>query len=505
MNLMKSNPPNIIFLMTDQHRWNALGCANPLVQTPNLDRLAASGIRFDQAICNAPMCVPSRYSMMTGLYPSQNGVLHNRHFIPRDEDLPVPMMPERLRRAGYQTAGFGKTHWYLGSRLQPAGSNTVTSRRGFEVRAQARDLDPNNVQPGALVMQDEDPEAWAALIAETREFGGGGEGVKGYLGCTSRVGPERHREGWLTRKCLDFLEGGRQADRPLFLYLSFDFPHAGFNVPAGYEERYNLDDIPDSACPPWETEPEGHAAPDRRTAEWIHLTSEQRRRSTLRYFALCTYVDELFGQVLDRLRDDGVLDNSLIVFTSDHGEMLGDRGFRFSKYCMYEGSVRVPIILAGSVVEAGRRGTVDSRPAELIDILPTLLDAAGIEQPPTLPGLSLLGSATREGSFCEMHGSGYEIAETDLGKNWLSGTFVLQAPTLMWRTPEWKLILHTPGPASSVLDNQTECLGELYDLRNDPMEWTNRYNDPNCEAIREALTHRLLEFSNRLQVTDPSH
>ncbi|MDQ3362824.1 MAG: sulfatase-like hydrolase/transferase, partial [Actinomycetota bacterium] len=106
--------PNILFLMTDQHRFDALGSVNPVVRTPNLDRLASRGVRFTQAVCNAPMCVPSRYSMMTGLYPSQVGVRHNTQMIPTDEDLPAPVLAQRLLDSGYQTAGFGKTHWYMG-------------------------------------------------------------------------------------------------------------------------------------------------------------------------------------------------------------------------------------------------------------------------------------------------------------------------------------------------------------------------------------------------------
>ena len=119
-----ARPPNIIFLMTDQQRWDALGVLNPAIKTPNLDRLARQGILFRQAVCQAPMCVPSRYALMLGLYPSQMKVLTNGDSL-SDEQLPATPLPEILRKAGYQTAGFGKTPW-----RQP-----IPSTRGFEVRA----------------------------------------------------------------------------------------------------------------------------------------------------------------------------------------------------------------------------------------------------------------------------------------------------------------------------------------------------------------------------------
>jgi hypothetical protein len=120
--------------MADQYRWDALGGVNRLVKTPNLDSLAARGVRFGRATVNAPMCLPSRYSMMTGLYPSQVGVRHNAQMCPTDADLPAPVLAQRLRDAGYQTAGFGKTHWYLGEESSPS-IPVETSTRGFEVRA----------------------------------------------------------------------------------------------------------------------------------------------------------------------------------------------------------------------------------------------------------------------------------------------------------------------------------------------------------------------------------
>jgi arylsulfatase A-like enzyme len=463
--------------MADQYRWDALGSVNPLVKTPNLDSLAARGVRFTRATVNAPMCVPSRYSLMTGLYPSQVGVRHNAQMCPTDKDLPVPVLAQRLHEAGYQTAGFGKTHWYLGERLAPK-IHVETSTRGFEIRAQRNTDEPGRVEPGAAQMGHQRPEAYAALSAETEPYGTG-ETVEAYKGFTSSVPPEEHTEAWLTEKALEFLGSRREEGKPFFLYLSFDFPHAPFNVPPGYEELYNLDEIPPRPEPPDGTNLTGHAG-----AQWMYwkkwlreTTTLERRRTTLRYYALCTYVDAQFGRVLRRLEETGEAENTVIVFTSDHGEMLGDRR-RFSKYCLYEGSVRVPLILTGPGVPTHLRGTADDRPAELVDVLPTLLSAAGEATRPEFPGANLLAESVRTASFAEMHGKGYERLQ--------------EAPAYMWRTHDWKLITYVPGNVADAEARVDEARGELYDLRADPREFENLYDDPAYLHARERLHRELL-------------
>jgi arylsulfatase A-like enzyme len=468
---------NILFLMADQYRWDALGSVNPVVKTPHLDSLAARGVRFGRATVNAPMCLPSRYSMMTGLYPSQVGVRHNVQMCPTDENLPAPVLAQRLREAGYQTAGFGKTHWYLGEDLAP-NVPVKTSTRGFEVRAQRNTDEPRRVEPGAVQMGHERPEDYAALAAETGPYGSG-ETVAAYKGFTSSVPPERHTEAWLTDKALEFLGGGRDEGRPFFLYLSFDYPHAPFNVPPGYEASYDLEEIPPPPEAPTGANLDGHAGREwKRWEQWLRETSAQERRmSTLRYYALCSYVDAQFGRVLRWLEETGEAENTFVIFTSDHGEMLGERR-RFSKYCLYEGSVRVPLILAGPGIPEGLRGTADDRPAELVDVLPTLLSVAGEAAPPEFPGASLLTEPARTGSYSEMHGTGYEKVQ--------------RAPAYMWRTRDWKLVTYLPGDAADAASRAHEAKGELYDLRADPRELENLYENPGHLSVRERLRGELL-------------
>jgi arylsulfatase A-like enzyme len=471
----KANKPNIIFLMTDQQRWDAIGINNPHIKTPNLDRLARQGILFNQATCQAPMCTPSRYSMMLGLYPSQLGIRSNGSHPIGDANLPCDPLPERLKKAGYQTAGFGKTHW--GRTDQPIGT------RGFETRVVgAKEV---GQETGARYQDDENPEGLAAYRKETANYGPGEEGVDGFIGKTSDVADRDHRDGWVAEKCLEFLDEGMDPSRPLFLYLSFLKPHAGLNAPKRFVDMYNINDIPDTEQPPWLEEQDTHLAYGNKTnkfqttrylewrAAWTKMTPLERRRTTLYYYANCSWLDDYFGQALAKLEKSGRLKNALIVFTSDHGEMLGERHYRFTKYCLYDSSVRVPILLSGSVIPEVLRGTVDNRPAELVDLYPTLANAAGTKHQLFSPGLDLLSDQIRKGSFCEYHDSG--------------------APAYMWRTKKWKLILFSDQPLEKAKSSGLPMKGELYDLENDPHEWNNLYNSKKHQKIREQLKTELLE------------
>ncbi|TVY11399.1 sulfatase family protein [Paenibacillus cremeus] len=476
--------PDIIFLMTDQQRWDCIGRFNSQIITPTLDKLAEQGITYTQAVCQAPMCVPSRTSMMFGYYPSQLGVRTNYGGLFDEDKLPGDPLPELLRKAGYQTAGFGKTHWNHGLK------DSNPSTRGFEVRAVGLAKDSGHYEQGAVMMGDDDPEGLRAYYEETKDYGGGEENSNGYIGCTSQISMEKHRDGWVAEKCLDFIENGLDPERPLFLYLSFLKPHAGFNVPKQFEDLYNLDDIPDILQPPWEAEADTHLEASDEVSStsreqywekrrvWEGMTRDERKRTTLRYWANCTWLDHYFGRALEKLEQQGRLDNALIVFVSDHGEMLGERNFRFSKYCLYESSVRVPMILSGSYIPAEQRGNLDDRPAELIDLIPTLAPVAGFEADPRLPGLDLLGERKRVGSFCEFHGKGAPVEHS--------------APALMWRTKEWKLILYLPGSIADSVTRVGEYSGELYHLKEDPNELNNVYREERFAAVRERMTAELL-------------
>jgi arylsulfatase len=465
-------PPNIIFLMDDQHRWDALGIVDPMVHTPNLDGLAKEGVYFDQAVCQAPMCVASRNSMMMGLYPNQVGILRNEPGIP-DENLPAIPLAKLFQDAGYETAGFGKTHWAVSC-----------STRGFETRY-CSELP----EEGAVMMVDTDPDKKKAYDEECKDFGPGEEDPNGYIGMTSGIPESSHRDGWVTDRCMDYLDS-REDERPLFLYLSFMKPHAGHNVPEGYEDHYDLNKISYAEQPPWDRDQSPHAEGVNRREKyegfWKDASDQQWREMTMRYYANCTWMDAMYGRVLDQLEKKGLLENALIIYVSDHGEMLGERYYRFNKYCLYESSVRVPILLSGSALPVELRNRVDKRPAELVDVYPTLISAAGITMPEYAVGENLLrATGARKGNFCGLHERAHEAA-------------------FMWRTPEYKLILRMERkPDASSYTSDDVIGGEFYDLILDPDEWTDLYGEKEIEERQEAMTRELLTHLKSLKQLPP--
>ncbi|MGQ1783633.1 MULTISPECIES: sulfatase family protein [unclassified Saccharicrinis] len=461
VNKKKHERPNIIFLMDDQHRWDALGVENGEIITPTLDKLAKNGVRFTQAVCQAPMCVPSRNSMMLGLYANQTGVLQNARGIP-DDKLPTKPLAQVFQDAGYETVGFGKTHW-----------GVRCNTRGFETRYIAECF-----EEGAVMMKDLDPDKKQRYLDETIGYGPGEEDPSGYIGETSKLPEGDHRDGWVTEKCLDYIKN-RQDERPLFLYLSFLKPHAGHNVPVGFEDNYNLDETVYAEQPPWEKDNSPHAEGVNRRelyeGFWKEASEQQWKEMTMRYYANCTWIDDMFGRAMKALEEKGLLENSIIIYVSDHGEMLGERYYRFNKYCLYDASVRVPIIISGAALPEDWKGKEDARPAELVDIYPTLLKAAGIEVPEKSAGMNLLEkNATRKASFCALHERKDEAS-------------------FMVRTQNHKLILCFARKEDASTYTEADIVGgEFYDLQKDPKEWNNLYDEKAIEKHRIEMTEIMM-------------
>ena len=455
--------PNIIFIMDDQHRWDALGIVNKQVITPTLDSLAKTGVFFNQAVSQVPMCVPSRNSIMFGLYPNQTGVYRNSGGVP-DSQLPGKTIAQYFKDAGYETAGFGKTHW----------GKYKTDTRGFETRYVSE-----IPEKGAISMQDMNPEAKARYDAEIANMGPGEENNIGYLGFTSKLPEEDHRDGWITKQTLNYIEN-RNDYRPLFLYLSYMKPHAGHNVPKGYEDLYDLDSITYAQQPPWKKDysPHSEGVNRREMYEnyWKNASDEAWKLMTMRYYANITWIDDMMGRALNALEKKGLLENAIIIYTSDHGEMLGEHYYRFNKYNLYDPSVKVPMILAGSALpDSLKRNSVNSTPTENIDIMPTLLALANIKPERDLPGKSLLSSKARTASFSSLHERDGEAA-------------------FMWRTNTHKLILVLKRK-EQVNDYSSEDIitGEFYDLKKDPNEWYDLYNSNEISELQKTFTEQLLE------------
>jgi len=454
--------PNIIFLMDDQHRFDALGMINKQVITPTLDSLAKEGVFFSEAVCQAPMCVPSRNSMMLGLYPNQNGVYRNSDGI-KDENVPVKTLAEYFKEAGYETAGFGKTHW----------GRYRTNTRGFETRYTSEIK-----EDGGITMLEMNPESKKKYNAEIADMGPGEENNLGYLGFTSKLEEEEHRDGWVTKQAINYINK-REDERPLFLYLSYMKPHAGHNVPKGYEDLYNADTIKYAEQPNWTEDKSPHSKGvnrrDMYREYWSKASKEEWQLMTMRYYANVTWIDDMMGRTLKALKEKGLLENTLIVYTSDHGEMLGERFYKFNKYNLYDASVRIPMLLSGTALPKEiKRNSVDKLSAENTDIVPTLLNFAEIKPDEKLLGENLLSQKRNSATFAALHERKDEAA-------------------FMWRTPEYKLILvfNKKKNAANYTEEDIKT-GEFFNLKEDPKEWQNIYNSKAIANIQQDYKEALL-------------
>lgn len=470
--------PNIIFIMDDQHRYDALGMINPTVITPTLDSLAKNGVLYSQAVCQAPMCVPSRNSIMFGMYPNQTGVYRNSGGVP-DSLMPGKTMAQYFKEAGYETAGFGKTHW----------GKYKTDTRGFETRYTSE-----IAEIGGKNMAEMNPEAKARYDAEIADMGPGEENNVGYLGFTSKLPEEEHRDGWITKQAIDYVKN-RKDDRPLFFYLSYMKPHAGHNVPEGYEEMYDLDSIEYAKQPPvkytknsnspefsektgeydYSVHAKGVNRRDMYVDYWKSASEEEWKLMTMRYYANVTWIDDMMGRVIQALKEQGILDNAIIVYTSDHGESLGEHYYRFNKYTLYDPSVRVPMIISGPALpESVKRNSINDRPTENVDVMPTVLKLANIEPESNLPGENLLQPAARKATFSALHERENEAA-------------------FMWRTKDHKLILIFNREEDVNAYSEKDIInGEFYDLQKDPNEWNDLYGRNKVKPVQDEFTQELL-------------
>ncbi|MDE3165474.1 MAG: arylsulfatase, partial [Acidobacteriota bacterium] len=364
----RSSRPNILLLMADQFRADCLGVAgNRAIRTPHLDRLAGEGVRFVNACSSTPTCTPARAGLLTGLSPWNHGMLRYAQVA---RSYPVEM-PRALREAGYYTAVAGKLHYhpqrdvhgYHQALLDESGRvESIDFRSDYRswFWSEAPNLDPDAT---GLGWNDYDARPY--------------------------VLPERlHPTAWIGATATSFIES-YQRPEPFFLKVSFERPHSPYDPPRRFWDQFETADLPAAVVAPWA---QGFAAPSGAVSDAWHgdFGAAQVRRSRQGYYASVAFVDEQIGRVLDALERRGWLEETLILFFSDHGDMLGDHHLWRKSY-PYEGSAKVPFLLRWprGMFDA-RRGRTLEQPIEMRDVLPTLLDAAGVTAPRPLDGRSLL-------------------------------------------------------------------------------------------------------------------
>lgn len=362
--------------MADQWRGDCLSLAgHPVVETPRLDDLARGGTLFTKAYSTCPSCIAARASIFTGLTASTHGRLGYRDHVEWRYD---DMLAEVLNRAGYQTHCVGKTHFW--PRRARCGFQSMSVYSGCE------HADPDKV---------DDYFQWLHERTNGRLTPGGhGLTSNGWMARPSHLSEELHNNTWIGERGIDFLRR-RDPSRPFFLFLSFPRPHAPLDPPQTYWDLYKDRDIPAVPIGDWAGE---HDVPINHVDAWHgHLADHLLVRARRAYYAQMTHIDHQIGRVLDTVWQTGAGESTAVVFTSDHGELLGDHHL-FRKCLPYEGSARVPLIVklpSGKVggPAAGRDAapppSVDS-PVALEDLYPTILEIAGAPIPGRTEGVSAL-------------------------------------------------------------------------------------------------------------------
>ena len=433
---------NILLLMTDQHSKYHLGCyGDDLVRTPNLDKLAASGMRFDNAYCASPVCVPSRMSFMTSRRPSANRVWNNNHVLRSD----IPTWAHQLGVAGYETALIGRMH-FVGS----------DHRHGFEKRPLG---EYSAHHPGASRQGGPHLEKLVGTSGQDRrsvEVAGRG-----------RTSYQAFDEMVTDSACEYLREKAEGSDgRPFAAVAGFVLPHCPFAAPAElFDYYYDKVDVPQPDQAERASEPAAIRKFKQLRGLYPPLDEERIRVARAAYFGLCEYFDALAGRVLDTLAETGLAEDTLVIYCSDHGEMAGEHGCWW-KSNYYEGSVGVPLIASKPGLIPS--GTTNATICNLMDLGPTFGEVAEADPLHGIDGQSLWGAMT--GGRLERD----ETFSEHLGQEGI--------PSRMIRTGPWKYYEYndTTPPA---LFNLEADRGELRDLG----------TDPGHEDLRKELSGRLRE------------
>lgn len=408
---------NVLFILSDEHARDISGCyGNDIVKTPNIDALAARGVTFENAYCNSPICVPSRASLATGNYAHRTRFWDNAH--PYDGS--VSTWHHNLREAGHEVTSIGKLHY-----------RSEEEDSGF-----SKTIRPIHVVDGqgdvlGLLRKDAKPRQAARAMAEKT-----GPGMSGYSKFDNDVADSA--VSWLENRT-------DRSEKPWVLFVSFVNPHFPLIAPKEFFDMYEGVDIP---------LPHHYAKSERPTHPGVdayrhsfnyddYFDDETLRTALQAYYGMCSYMDHNVGRVLSALSASGQSDDTVVIYASDHGESLGNRGL-WGKSVFYEDSCAVPMMIAGPNIAQGARAET---PASLIDIYPTVVQAAGgtlDDDERALPGTDLreLAKSARPHRivFSEYHAAGSSSAG------------------FMVRKGDWKLVLYVGHPP------------QLFNLAKDPLE-----------------------------------
>ena len=454
--------PNVLLLMTDQQRWDAMGCSGDWVETPNLDRIASEGVQFTNCVTTSPVCIPTRLSLATGLYPHNTGVWNNmNHTMPAE----TPTWMQAMRDAGYRTSLFGKTH------LHPHGGDL----RERESLMNAYGLDDVNEIGGPrasastlshMTAEWEAKGLWDAYRADYRER----FSTKPYLVRPSTLGLEDYADVYVGQQAKQYLQNYDRQE-PWCCWVSFGGPHEPWDTPEPYASMYDPGAMPSAVPRPSAGErPRGHLD---RLMDRMNPAFEPGEIGRLRadYAGNVTLIDAQIGEILDAIAARGELENTVIVHTSDHGEMNGDYGLIY-KGNFLNGAVRIPLLVR--TPDSTNAGSVCDSPVEWIDVGPTLVEMAGGELAHRQFGKSLCPVLTNS-----------EATHRDFAISEIQGEIMLL-------NQEWKAALNTDGEVYL-----------LFDVQNDPNEIHNLAGKPEVVDVETVLRLQILEWLVQTQLGKP--
>lgn len=445
---MPKKSPNVLWICTDQQRYDTIGALGyDYIHTPNLDSLVAEGVGFNKAFCQSPICTPSRSSFLTGMYPSSIGACVNGNDYWAGQ---APLISKIFAEHGYTCGLVGKLHLSCAYKRVEQRTDDGYSYYVWSHGPQNRWGD-GNAYTAWLRKQGVDPDLPEYPV-------------------------EYHHTTWCTQKAIEFIKGEHES--PFFLSVNYYDPHHPFDPPKEYAKRYDPNLVPyplfkESDLVEQEKLKEVDFQTEARNPDSFDI---QKKKAA--YFAMIELIDTGVGRLIDALIETNQKDDTIILFMSDHGEMLGDHGLLLKGCRFYEGLVRVPLLFSfpRKIKDLHKSDAL----VELVDIAPTLIELCDLPIPshmqgksfvPVLRGISSTHkNAVRSEYYAALHTklapSSALIAKTNRKNSY--GT--------MLRTERYKLVVYHGVKR-----------GELYDLQEDPNEFTNMWDDTSCDALKLAL------------------
>lgn len=456
---------NVLLITTDQHRFDGLGYNNSRVQTPNLDRLADRGVKFQNHYCTSPICSPARASILTGLHARSHGLYTLGYALPV-ENRTLPMI---LRENGYATAIVGKVHLEALESHRTESFDHSTPYYGFEECHVTED----DVKGEYLEwIRSEHPAHLQAAMNNTSPsfrtipFAPVEKGRINEL-FVSELPEELHQTPWITEKAIEYLQKAQKDDRPFFLWCSYVDPHHPWNPPAAYADMYDPCEVP---LPPLDTgekiAPEYWYLPD--------MPEEEYRRMIAAYYALISFTDTYIGRLLAHLEETGLMDDTIILFTADHGDYNGDKGLIRKLWRLYQGVIHIPLV----VVSPGATPLAKQYEGftQDVDLMPTILDLCGIADRPYMQGVSFANMVNGADSS---GGRSYAVVELNYASHPMGKR-------------NWNIALLKDRYKLSYYPFENRFI--LIDLEKDPYEYHNLVQDEACVTVMAELKGDLLDW-----------